>query len=222
MKLHRRRGNWRIIKLAGIVIILMQGHYIMKIFSLFLIIIFCVLSSTLFVRGQNSENINLTDSIKIPSKKRNGCYWKSSSIIEREKPSDLAGLIVYGFRGLFGKNDSYTAHYNCPPLINYVLLDRTEVIIDKNILSAQSNSKNINITVSGTDPENDVFSYIYKVSNGNIIGTGSNVIWNLSGAKPGKHSVTVCLDDGLGCDLKDAKNKLTKEVLVTECSDCKK
>jgi hypothetical protein len=73
--------------------------------------------------AQGEERIWLTDKISVPAE-RNGCGWISSSVTEREKPSDLAGLVVYGFRGIFGKNISYTAHYDCPPVIESVVLTK--------------------------------------------------------------------------------------------------
>jgi hypothetical protein len=192
----------------------------MRIFNLFFALVVCLSPFTLFIQGQSSDQIQLTDSIKIPARDKNGCHWVSSSIIKREKPADLAGLFVYGFRGIFGKNTLYTAHYNYPPIISDILLDKTEVIIDSNS-SAQNNLQKLQVTVSAIDIQNDVITYGYTVSAGKIIGVGSNVIWDLSGVKPGAYTIDVRVDDGLGCEIKDAKNKFTKEVRVIECSGCK-
>jgi hypothetical protein len=59
-------------------------------------------------------------------------------------------------------------------------------------------SKEINVTVTAVDPENDVLTYNYSVSAGRIIGNGAKVIWDLKGVSPGTYSITVGVDDGAG------------------------
>lgn len=188
----------------------------------FFLVIFVVLF-TQSILAQKSERVWLTDKISIPAE-RNGCLWASSSVLKRERPSDLAGLIVYGFRGLFGKNIVYTAHYNCPPIINAINLSKTKVVTKFSNTSdtIENESQKIDVYIEHSDPENDVVTYNYEISGGKIIGRGSNVIWDLSNTQPGVYTITVCLDDGMGCNLEGAKNKQMKEVKVIECPDCKK
>jgi hypothetical protein len=192
----------------------------MQFFRLSLIIITLIITSPLF--AQNSERIQLTDKISVPAE-RNGCFWVSSSIIKRENPSDVLGFIIYGFRGLLGKNTVYTAHYNCPPIIDAINLDKNKIYTTASNTEnyAENDSQKIKIQIAHSDAENDVVTYDYKVSYGKIIGQGANVTWDLSGALTGTYTITVCLDDGLGCELKGAKNKLTKEITVLDCPNCK-
>lgn len=120
---------------------------------------------------------------------------------------------------MFGKNVAYTAHYNCPPIISSINLDKSEVCTKHS--EAEIESQQIKVSVVHTDYENDVVIFNFEVSGGKIIGRGSKVVWDLSGTQPGIYTITVCLDDGIGCDLEGAKNKLTKEIRVIECPDCK-
>lgn len=174
------------------------------------------------VIAQDTERVQLTNKISVPAE-RNGCLWVSSSVWKREIPDDLAGFVIYGVKGLFGKNTVYTAHYNCPPVITAINLNKTEIFTKaSNTENAEENeSQKVKVYIDHTDAENDVVTYDYKVSNGKIIGQGANVVWDLSGTQIGTYTITVCLDDGLGCDLEGAKNKLTKEISVIECPNCK-
>lgn len=79
------------------------------------------------------------------------------------------------------------------------------------------NSKTkISVTTEAIDPENDVLTYNYNFSAGKIIGQGANVVWDLSGVKPGIYTITAGVDDGCGiCGM-----TVTKTVVVKECLDC--
>ncbi|MBO0160433.1 hypothetical protein, partial [Vibrio parahaemolyticus] len=46
-------------------------------------------------------------------------------------------------------------------------------------------STSVQVNTTGVDPENDVLTYNYTVSGGRIVGSGSNVTWDLSGLQPG-------------------------------------
>lgn len=54
------------------------------------------------------------------------------------------------------------------------------------------------VRTTARDPENDVLTYTYIVTAGKIVGGGFQVIWDLSDAPPGEHSITVGVDDGAG------------------------
>jgi hypothetical protein len=58
--------------------------------------------------------------------------------------------------------------------------------------------KELTVTTTSVDPENDVLTYLYNVSAGQIVGEGSKVIWNLKGVGPGTYTITAGVDDGCG------------------------
>jgi hypothetical protein len=65
------------------------------------------------------------------------------------------------------------------------------------------------LVTTATDPENDVLTYKYFVSGGKIIGSGSKVVWDLSGAENGSYTVTTAVDDGCGFCGKYLKKSVT-------------
>ena len=112
----------------------------------------------------------------------------------------------------------YTGCVSYTPIVNSVTLSAKEIIIgcdDENGSCANNNEK-ISVTANATDAENDVLTYNYKVSGGKVVGQGAEVIWDLTGVKPGTYTITVGADDGCGlcCPTK------TETVVVKECSDC--
>jgi hypothetical protein len=56
----------------------------------------------------------------------------------------------------------------------------------------------IELNTSASDEESDVLSYAYFVSAGKIVGSGSQVKWDLTGVPPGRYTVSVGVDDGFG------------------------
>jgi hypothetical protein len=62
----------------------------------------------------------------------------------------------------------------------------------------------------------NILKYVYKVSAGQIIGEGANVILDLSGVEPGTYTITAGVDDGCGVCGKTQ----TKEVKVVKCPNC--
>ena len=76
--------------------------------------------------------------------------------------------------------------------------------------------RSIFVSTIGKDSENDVLIYDYKVSGGKIIGQGANVVWDLSGVKPGTYTITAAVDDGCGL----CGKSITKTVVVKECPNC--
>jgi len=76
-------------------------------------------------------------------------------------------------------------------------------------------STSVQVNTTAVDPENDVLTYNYTVSGGRIVGSGSNVTWDLSGLQPGTYTITAGVDDGCGLCGKTQ----TKTVTVEAC-DC--
>ena len=119
------------------------------------------------------------------------------------------------FKRLFGIKPRIINEYNAN--VTNLTLSRSEVTA-----SCQTNgnhcsgSKGIEIYTEGFDPENDVLTYVYKVSGGRIIGAGAKVVWDLSGVAPGTYTITVGVDDGCGI----CGATITKEIKVVECPDC--
>lgn len=56
----------------------------------------------------------------------------------------------------------------------------------------------VSVVTRAVDPENDVLSYNYNVSGGEIVGSGAEVVWNLSGVPAGTYTITAGVDDGCG------------------------
>ena len=75
----------------------------------------------------------------------------------------------------------------------------------------------ISVATTAIDPENDVLTYEYTVSVGEIIGTGANIVWDLSGVKPGTYTITAGVDDGCGI----CGQTVTKTVVVENAATVK-
>jgi hypothetical protein len=56
----------------------------------------------------------------------------------------------------------------------------------------------VNVATNAVDAENDVLDYYYVVSAGRIVGSGSNVQWDLNGVPPGTYTITARVDDSCG------------------------
>jgi len=79
---------------------------------------------------------------------------------------------------------------NMPANVTDFLLSATEV--------EATNSKRISVTTVAMDPENDVLTYTYTISAGQISGVGARVVWDLTGVSPGTYSISVGVNDGVG------------------------
>ena len=75
--------------------------------------------------------------------------------------------------------------------------DVTDLSLSHDEVSALT-AKQINVSTTAVDPENDVLSYNYIISAGRITGAGANVVWDLTGVHPGTYTITVGVDDGAG------------------------
>lgn len=74
----------------------------------------------------------------------------------------------------------------------------------------------VRVTTKASDPENDVPTYAYVVSGGNILGAGRTVDWDLTGVEPGTYTLTAMAQDGYGVRGRVVK----KEVIVEACTAC--
>lgn len=82
--------------------------------------------------------------------------------------------------------------------------------------SCSVGNREISVTTTALDDENEKLIYEYTVSGGKIIGKGKNVIWDLRGVAPGTYTITAGVNDGCGiCGMTK-----TQTVVVKECSDC--
>lgn len=112
-----------------------------------------------------------------------------------------------------------------PEIVNQIA-DVTNLVLKQNEIIAycSTDSKKcadvnrlIEVVTTAIDPENDVLTYSYTVSAGKIVGTGANVVWDLSSALPGTYTITAGVDDSCGV----CGQTQTKTVKVVECADCK-
>ncbi len=71
------------------------------------------------------------------------------------------------------------------------------------------------VTISDAKSENNLLDYNYTVSGGRIVGEGSKVNWDLTGAAPGTYKITVGVVDKSRTQLQTA----TKIITVQECED---
>jgi len=71
-------------------------------------------------------------------------------------------------------------------------------------------AKQVDVSTTGNDPENDILQYVYIVSGGRIVGTGAKVKWDLTGVRSGTYTITAGVDDGCGL----CGQTMTKTVVV--------
>ena len=64
----------------------------------------------------------------------------------------------------------------------------------------------------------DIVTYVYYISGGQIVGRGENVVWDLSGMKPGIYRITAVADNGCG----PCGKYITRTVVVNKCSEREK
>ena len=98
-------------------------------------------------------------------------------------------------------------------------LNQSEIIVACATNSQVCADKNRSIevlTIAG-EYENNIPTYVYTVSGGKIVGTGANVVWDLSDALPGTFAITAGVDYGCGV----CGQTQTRTVKVVECPDCK-
>ena len=80
----------------------------------------------------------------------------------------------------------------CPvPSVDNVELSAREIV-------GATSDKTVSVITTASDPENDILTYVYKVSAGRIKGSGARVVWDLTGLSAGTYTITAGVDDGCG------------------------
>ena len=100
-------------------------------------------------------------------------------------------------------DDPKKAVQNKWPNVTDLVLDQTEL---RNPLPEGSPPKwpgswpqmTIKVQTVAVDPEGDVLTYNYKVTGGRVVGTGTNVFWDVTAVMPGTYTITAGVDDGCG------------------------
>jgi hypothetical protein len=78
-----------------------------------------------------------------------------------------------------------------------------------------SASREVQLTATATDPDNDTLLYTWSVTGGRISGEGRAVTWDLSGVNPGTYTATVEVNDG---NQHTATDSTTVTVAVCACA----
>jgi hypothetical protein len=120
-------------------------------------------------------------------------FYPSRMNANRLCRSSIAAKGFYIRKGWFPQDRPYD--YACVLVNQHANVE--EMNLSANDIDA-SPSAVISISTVARDPENDVLTYVYKISAGKIIGTGANVRWDLSDVAPGNYTITVGVDDGVG------------------------
>lgn len=77
-----------------------------------------------------------------------------------------------------------------------------------------SASREVQLTATATDPDNDTLLYTWSVTGGRISGEGRAVNWDLSGVNPGTYTASVEVNDG---NQHTANASTTVSVVVCTC-----
>jgi hypothetical protein len=79
----------------------------------------------------------------------------------------------------------------------------------------QKHRRTVSLTVNATDPDNDLLTYSYSPTGGEIFGEGASVSWKLGDQPYATYSNTVTVTDSKG-----ASSSATLKVSVTRCEHC--
>jgi hypothetical protein len=74
------------------------------------------------------------------------------------------------------------------------------------------------IHVATTAVYGETMKYVYTVSAGKILGSGANVVWDLSNVKPGIYTITAAIDEGSPWGILGQTK--TRAVRVIDCAAC--
>jgi hypothetical protein len=78
----------------------------------------------------------------------------------------------------------------------------------------------IDVGARAFDPENDPLIYAYTITGGRIVGSGSQVKWDLSGVYPGTYTITAGVDEGFGVLGKTQTRSVAVEACDPTCGLC--
>jgi len=136
-----------------------------------------------------------------------------------QESTDPHGYMAQFFWGR--RDNRSTEILNVPADVTAVALGASTVTIGcpagfRSRSGACNDNRSVSISTTAVDKENDPLTYNYTVSGGRVVGTGSNVTWDLSGAAAGTYTVTVGVDDGCGV----CGKTVTQTVTVAACADC--
>ena len=85
---------------------------------------------------------------------------------------------------------------------------------EPSIPDSTQNPTLVNVDAQGSDAENDVITFSYRVTGGKIIGTGPQVKWDLSNVSPGTYEIVAGADDGCGI----CGSTVFRRIVVKDCS----
>lgn len=129
----------------------------------------------------------------------------------------------FSSKSWFGKiklKDRWFNYGNIPPNVTDLKLGATEIIVgckdSAKSASCPYTNWEISVKTTAVEPENDVITYEYKITGGKVVGSGAEIIWDLSGVTPGEYTITAGANDGCGI----CGQTMTKTVVVKECPDC--
>jgi hypothetical protein len=74
------------------------------------------------------------------------------------------------------------------------------------------------IPVATTAVYSETMKYVYTVTAGKILGSGANVVWDLSNVKPGTYTITAAIDEGSPWGILGQTK--TKTVRIIDCAEC--
>lgn len=179
----------------------------------------CVVLFVGLSEAQTNRNAKKSKDDWTPAEK--GC---SRFVVERKlgKPGNPKELFYYLSFRLRGKNTVKGYEYNCLPVIDNLDLDKTELSVCSQVnfnddATQTGHVSVVKVSIKAHDLDNDPLVFQYSVTSGKIEGTGSNVIWDLTGVPPGIYKITVGADDGCGV----CAEPTVKEIKVVESADCR-
>ncbi len=161
-----------------------------------------------FQLAENKTNNNATKS----SKPAPTSSPKPDETPPKKEKRNILEKIYDWFAGLFRKKKK-------PANVNSVSVDKKTVVLPcppEEIPADGSCPGDMSVRVSAAadNPENGTLIYNYIVSGGRIVGSGANVVWDLSGAGPGTYTITAGAGNG-----QDIEGKtITETITVSECS----
>jgi hypothetical protein len=142
-----------------------------------------------------------------------------SKLCDNEKAKKFAST-----ENWFGTDELRVCNWvNIRANVEDLVLSANEITAECDEAPAQNKNrsggiKKISVTTVARDAENDVLTYNYTISGGKIVGQGANVVWDLTGVKPGIYTITASVDDGGGV----GGQTKTQTVIIKENLNCRK